>query len=297
MPEFLYKFFQSQAYWNIIEDGISGSAQGGFNAKKLSHIHIPIPPLHEQKAIVAILDQAFAAIDNAIANIERNIENAKELFQSKLNEIFSQKGDGWEEKKLETLIDIKHGFAFKSKFFDLKGDYVLLTPGNYYESGGYKDRGDKQKYYIGEIPNGYILDKGDLLVAMTEQAPGLLGSPLIVPESNKFLHNQRLGLIKTKEDVVLQNEFLYFLFNTTHLRNEVFQSGTGVKVRHTSPTKIRKVKVKVTFNDQKQKHFIELLKSVSLKKNLLINHYLNKLENLEELKKSLLQKAFAGGLT
>lgn len=55
---------------------------------------IPIPPLEEQKQIVVILDKAFTAIDQAKANIEKNIENARELFQSKLNDIFSQKGDG-----------------------------------------------------------------------------------------------------------------------------------------------------------------------------------------------------------
>jgi type I restriction enzyme S subunit len=64
---------------------------------------VPIPPLSEQKQIVALLDEAFAAIDQAKANIEKNIENAKELFQSKLNDVFSQKGDGWEEKSLGEL--------------------------------------------------------------------------------------------------------------------------------------------------------------------------------------------------
>ena len=61
---------------------------------------LPIPPFEEQKQIVVILDKAFTAIDQAKANIEKNIENAKELFQSKLNDIFSQKCDGWEEKTL-----------------------------------------------------------------------------------------------------------------------------------------------------------------------------------------------------
>ena len=60
----------------------------------------------------------------------------------------------------------------------------LLTPGNFYESGGYRDRGEKQKYYYGEIPRDYVLEKGDMLVAMTEQAAGLLGSPILIPESD-----------------------------------------------------------------------------------------------------------------
>jgi type I restriction enzyme S subunit len=85
---------------------------------------------------------------------------------------------------------------------------VLLTPGNFYETGGYRDRGEKQKYYTGEIPSGYVLNQGELLVAMTEQAAGLLGSPILVPESGKFLHNQRLGLVTNKLGVAWSNEFL-----------------------------------------------------------------------------------------
>jgi type I restriction enzyme S subunit len=61
----------------------------------------PIPPLPEQKRIVAILDEAFEGIDRAIANTEKNLANSRELFESYLNAIFTQKGDGWEEKKFE----------------------------------------------------------------------------------------------------------------------------------------------------------------------------------------------------
>src|SRR5690606_9276469 len=99
----------------------------------------------------------------------------------------------WERKTFSNLCDVKHGYAFESASFSDEGEYVLLTPGNFYEQGGYRDRGDLQKYFTGEIPADYVLAKGDMLVAMTEQAAGLLGSPILVPESGKFLHNQRLG--------------------------------------------------------------------------------------------------------
>jgi type I restriction enzyme S subunit len=81
------------------------AGQDGVRKERLYAYPIPIPPLSEQKQIVTILDEAFAAIDQAKANIEKNIENAKELFQSKLNDIFSQKGDGWEEKTLEEVCE------------------------------------------------------------------------------------------------------------------------------------------------------------------------------------------------
>ncbi|WP_417607976.1 restriction endonuclease subunit S [Owenweeksia hongkongensis] len=275
----------------------AGSAQPNLSTEQIKNFQIPIPPLTEQKQIVALLDKAFAAIDQAKANIEKNIENAKELFQSKLNEIFLQKGAGWEEVLLKDIIEVKHGFAFKSEFFKSSGDYVLLTPGNYYEEGGYRDRKEKQKYYQGEIPDGYILDKDDLLVAMTEQAAGLLGSPLLVPESGKYLHNQRLGLIRIKDGVELSTRFLYHVFNTKKLRKEIHHTGTGLKVRHTSPTKISEIIVSVNFDDEVQQKVIEVLMNLQLASIETVSKYVSKLSNLEELQKSILQKAFTGELT
>jgi type I restriction enzyme S subunit len=89
----------------------------------------------------------------------------------------------WPIRALGELFQIKHGYAFKGEYFTGSGDYVLLTPGNFFDEGGFKSKGDKEKFYVGEVPNGYVLKQGDLLIAMTEQAEGLLGSPAIIPES------------------------------------------------------------------------------------------------------------------
>ncbi|MDJ0676422.1 MAG: restriction endonuclease subunit S [Calothrix sp. MO_167.B42] len=199
--------------------------QANINGTKLKEYPIILPPLPEQKRIVAILDEAFEGIDRAIANTEKNLANSRELFESYLNTIFTQKGDGWEEKKLGDICSIKHGFAFKGEFFTAeKSNYILLTPGSFYENGGYRDQGEKTKYYIGEIPDGFILKKGDFLFAMTEQAVGLLGSSLIVPDSDKFLHNQRLGLVQVVDGFEWHNDFFFHQFNT-YFREQCFRLG------------------------------------------------------------------------
>jgi type I restriction enzyme, S subunit len=92
---------------------------------------------------------------------------------------------------LAELIEIKHGFAFEGKFFVNDGPYVLLTPGNFRDEGGFKTRGSNQKHYSGPVSPEFILKPGDLLVAMTEQAEGLLGSTAFVPDGKPCLHNQR----------------------------------------------------------------------------------------------------------
>jgi len=139
--------------------------------------------------------------------------------------------------KLTGKIQIKHGFPFKSEHFSETGEYVILTPGNFYEEGGFKRNAEKDKFYTASFPPEYLLKKGDLVVAMTEQAEGLLGSMAIVPEDEKFLHNQRLGLVTSRSpDVDLQ--FLYYLFQTRSIRLQVRRSATGSKVKHTSPDRL-----------------------------------------------------------
>ena len=276
---------------------VSGMAQPKLNQKSLNSIAVPFPAIREQQRIVAILDEAFAGIATAVANTEKNLANARELFESYLNNVFAQKGVGWAEKPLAELCNIKHGFAFKSEFFSNHGDYIMLTPGNFYESGGYRDRGEKQKYYYGEIPRDYVLEKGDMLVAMTEQAAGLLGSPILIPESDKFLHNQRLGLVIKKPGVAWTNEFFFHAFNTHKVRKEIHDSASGVKVRHTSPAKIGEVVVSFPISVAEQGAIVSKLNDLTSETHRLESLYQHKLTTLAELKQSLLHKAFSGALT
>jgi type I restriction enzyme S subunit len=151
----------------------------------------------------------------------------------------------WTPAKFSELFRVKHGYAFKSEFFDSLGPYVLLTPGSFHEEGGYRDQGEKTKFYAGEVPDGFILDEGELLVAMTEQAPGLLGSSAWIPEPNRFLHNQRLGRIVDLDEPRIDKRFLYYLFNTPAVRGQIAGSASGTKVRHTAPERIGRVEVKL----------------------------------------------------
>lgn len=120
--------------------------------------------------------------------------------------------------KLGEFLTIKHGWAFKGKYFSEEGNQSILTPGNFYEKGGFKKNNGKERYYLGEYPPEYLCKKGDLIVAMTEQAAGLLGSTAIVPEDDKYLHNQRIGLI-TCDPEQLDKMYAYYLFMTKSVRN------------------------------------------------------------------------------
>lgn len=151
----------------------------------------------------------------------------------------------WRRFAMGELLRVKHGYAFKGEYFADDGPYVLLTPGNFEASGGLKLKGEKEKYYVGEFPPAFLLQRGDLLVAMTDltQSARILGSPGVVPESSRYLHNQRLGkVVELKEDLI-DRRFLYHLLNHNHVREQIKASATGATVRHTAPERIYAVKV------------------------------------------------------
>lgn len=159
----------------------------------------------------------------------------------------------WPIESLHDKITIKHGFPFKSEFFsDQETNYIVLTPGNFLEEGGFKRQAGKEKYYTGDIPEGYLHCKDDLIVAMTEQAAGLLGSCARVPESGVYLHNQRLGLIRANPEKA-SLEFIYHLFKTKTVREQIRASSSGSKVKHTSPQRIYDVKVPFPSLDEQKK--------------------------------------------
>ena len=146
----------------------------------------------------------------------------------------------WKETTLGELIDIKHGYAFKGEFFsETPTENVLLTPGNFHIGGGFK--GDKFKYYTGDIPDEYVLSPGDIIVTMTDlsKAGDTLGYSAKIPASrNLFLHNQRLGLVTIKSSEADIN-FIYWLLRTHNYQKTVVNSCSGSTVKHTSPSKIK----------------------------------------------------------
>jgi type I restriction enzyme S subunit len=297
-PEFLFYFLAQDSFRDVGARRMTGAVGHKRIPKEfVEEYRLCLPSLAEQKRIVAILDEAFTGIAAAITNAEKNLASAHELFEIYRNLVFTQRGEGWTEKRFAAIASIKHGFPFQSKHFGQEGSYVLLTPGNFYETGGYRDRGKKQKYYSGPVPDGYVLQRGDMLLAMTEQAAGLLGSPAIVPEDQLFLHNQRLGLVVPHEETPWCNRFFFHAFNTTAFRRKVHDDASGVKVRHTSPKKLGDVKLAFPQSLAQQIAVANRLDECARQTSALEVLGQRKLSALAELKQSILQKAFAGELT
>lgn len=166
----------------------------------------------------------------------------------------------WSDVALGDVLRVKHGYAFKGEYFGSEGPFVVLTPGSFNEFGGFREQRESTKYYVGDVPDGFILEEGELLIAMTEQASGLLGSSMLVPAGKTYLHNQRLGRIEIVDEHRLLRRYAYYLFNTADVRAQISASATGGKVRHTAPSRIARVKIALP-RVATQQRIVEILSS------------------------------------
>lgn len=162
----------------------------------------------------------------------------------------------WSPAQLSDLITIKHGFAFKGKYFtDQQTCYQLVTPGNFAIGGGFQP--GKGKFYSGPIPADYVLSHNDLIVTMTDlsKLTDTLGYTALVPkmECTIWLHNQRVGLVQIKQKTRILPEYLHYLMRSNHYRYSVLSSASGSTVKHTSPNRICEYKFNLPpVNEQKQ---------------------------------------------
>lgn len=271
-----------------------GSGRPSLVKTDLLKVVMPIPPISEQKEIVAILDKAFESIDKVKANIEKNIENAKELFQSKLNEIFSQKGDGWETEKMVNMCSILTcGVASTPKYVDKSIGVPFLSAQNVRNG---KIVLNKYKYISQEFHKHLTKknnpQKGDILYSRVGAKFGEAG---VVEHDFEFSVYVSVTLIRPIKEK-LNNYFFKHYLNSPVIKKLAKKSVKSSGVPNLNVKTVREFPVHFpTINKQVQiVDEIEKLEKTQLE---IISKYEQKLNSLEELKKSILQKAFNGELT
>jgi len=249
---------------------------------------IPIPPLEEQQQIVAFLDEVFEAIEQAQANIEKNIENAKELFQSKLNEIFSQKCDFWEEKTLGELSILKSGGTPSTS----NPSYWANEGIAWYSSGELNDTYTQEpERYITNLglknSNAKIFPEGSLLIGMYDTAALKMS---IIDRDATF--NQAIVGVEPHSDIDLK----FIMLSIESQKSNILKLRRGVRQKNLNQTKIKAIEIYLP-QLSTQKDIVSKIDDFNLQLNKLENYYQKKLNELEELKKSILEKAFAGELS
>lgn len=287
LPEFLTLFFQTTGYWQSIKEGSTGSAQGGFNATKLAGLSIPVPPIREQKRIVAILDEAFEGIGAAVANAEKNLASARELFENYLNSVFTRKGKGWVEKKLSDVCSIASKLVDPRKpaFVDLPhlgaGNMISKT-GELVDIKTAREEGLKSGKFLFD----------DKIVLYSKIRPYLMKA--CRPDFNGLCSADVYPLLP--DETHLDRNFLFHMLMSPQFTNYAIAGSDRAGMPKVNRDHLFRYSVWLPGVDE-QTRLASKLDAISAESGRLEAIYQQKLNNLAELKQAILQKAFAGELT
>jgi type I restriction enzyme S subunit len=250
-------------------------------------------PLPEQQRIVTILDECFAAIDKAKANAEQNLKNANELFRSSLQAVFENKGGGWKKILLKDACSVfADGNWIESK--DQSQDGIRLVQTGNIGFGVFKDKEDKARFISEETFHRLRCTEilaGDLLVS---RLPDPVGKSCIIPEINsKMITGVDCTIIRPKDN--LSSKFLCYYQMSNQYLKDVQSLVSGSTRQRISRKNLGIIEIPLPSLDL-QKRIVQKLDAFLAEIKKLEAIYQQKINDLEELKKSVLQKAFSGEL-
>ncbi|MBO9507582.1 restriction endonuclease subunit S [Thalassospira sp. A3_1] len=291
LPDFVAKYFQTEEYWRHVNAGVSGSAQGGFNASKLSNLAISLPPLPEQKRIVAILDEAFEGIDAAIANTQANLAAARELFDSYLGRVFNNPDESWIKDKLNNnvrFIDyrgktppkVEKGIRLITAK-NVKMGFIKTDPEEFIEPSAYDDWMTRGFPQMGNV-------------LFTTEAP--LGNVAQLDTSETVVIGQRL-ITMQPDPSVLSEKFLKYLLMSHPIQKEILSMATGATVLGIKAKLLKQLPIFYPRSIEDQNKIAANIEDVEKSSDRLAALSQQKLDALHELKQSILAKAFRGELT
>lgn len=289
-PEFVSYYFQTPEYWKFIGEGSAGSTQGGFNASKLGALLIPAPPPHEQRRIVALLDEAFEALATAKANAEQNLQNARALFESHLESVFTEKGIDWVDTTIGKEINFID-YRGKTPVKTTRG--VRLITAKNVKMGFLQDAPNEfiaAENYESWMTRG-IPKKGDVL--FTTEAP--LANVAQLDTDDRVAFAQRI-IIMQPNPARLDNAFLKYLLLSKPVQQRIRERGTGATVQGIKASLLKLIDISFPASLAIQKEMVDKLDSLSHEVQRLTSICERKLAALEELKTSLLHQAFNGEL-
>jgi type I restriction enzyme S subunit len=262
---------------------------------ELLNIPIPVPPLPEQQRIVGLLDEAFAGIATAKANAEKNLQNARALFESHLQSVFTQRGPGWKATTLGAEIDLLAGFAFKSAQYTNDDDDIRLLRGDNIIQGCL--RWDDVKRWPAndtEDYERYRLEEDDVVLAMDRPwVKAGLKHATISADDLPCLLVQRTARLRGGAN--LDNRFLKLLIGSEVFTSHILGVQTGIGVPHISGQQIKDFEF-ARPPVIEQRRIADNLESLHEETQRLARIYERKHAALEALKKSLLHQAFTGQL-
>lgn len=293
--EFLKYWMDSPGFIDQISKFSKGAAiQNIASVKVLKEIQVPNPPLSEQKSIVAILNEAFEAIDQAKANIERNIQNAEELFQARNKEMFANKGEGWIDSTIGELCDLRTGGtpSKKRKEYFEGGEIPWLVSGDIHRKE-IKDCQGRITQLGYDNSSAKLLPIGSVMIALNGQGKTRGTVALLGMEATC---NQSLVSINPRDKREFSSKFLFANLDSRYNEIRKITGDSGKDRRGLNMPLIRKIEISFPGSVQEQDKLAKKSFALAERKENYLSQQNEKRALLEKLKKSFLQKAFQGEL-
>jgi len=245
-------------------------------------------PLPEQQRIVAILDECFAALEKAKGNAEQNLKNAKELFESYLQGVFEKKGEGWEEKIIKEVCELKSGTTISPLLERTEGDVLYIKVGDMNLPDNEVEINTSSRFvYSDEIKKNQIISVGAVIFPKRGGAIATNKKRKIVKPTIVDLNTMA---INPSEKIDKDYFFHWFqLFDLNSISN-------GANIPQINNYSFDEIYISYPKSKIDQQTIVRKLDTLRAETQKLEAVYQQKLADLEELKKSILQKAFAGEL-
>jgi len=292
-PDYLFLVLGSDLIFSQFDRLAAGSTVRNLNIGLVQGVRVPVPPLPEQQRIVTILDEAFEGIATAKANAEKSLQNARELFEGQLGSVFARQGEGWidREKPLSDLcvliVDCEHKTAPTQE----EGIPSIRTPnigkGTLLLDGVYRVSEDTYQEWTRRAEPV----AGDLILA--REAPA--GNVAVIPENLRVCLGQRTVLLRPNKEV-FDSEFLAYLLLSPAIQKTLLAHSRGATVQHVNMKDIRALRVGPIPTLTAQREIVSRLQEISCASENLISQFQRKQTLLDELKQSLLHRAFNGDL-
>jgi len=282
-PDFLKYLFISEG--KDILRFASGSVHQTIYFPEAKAFYVCIPPLPEQQRIVGILDEAFDGIATAKANAEKNLQNARALFESHLESMIKH-GYGWIGKKLGDVAEIQTGGTpLVSQKDYWNGDIP------WYSSGELNDlmTTDPERHLTSKglaSSNAKLFPAGSLLIGMYDTAALKMS---ILDRAGAF--NQAIAGVRPNDEIEV--EFILRAINA--VKPALLLERRGVRQKNLSLRKIKDITLPVPAKSE-QRRAVRVLRALSDETQRLESIYQQKFTALEALRKSVLQEAFSGTL-
>lgn len=262
--------------------------------KALNEFKIPAPPVSEQKRIVAILDEVFANIEQARTNTEQNLKSARELFESYLQQVFSQRGEGWIETSLGCIAEFKNGLNFSQSS---KGEKLKVVGVKDFKSNFMVPFEQLETVQIdGDLSEAYELKENDIIIVRSNGNKRLIGRCLLMGKLDNKTSYSGFTIRIRLSNKNISPKFLAYYLKSSSTHELLINSGEGANISNLNQKILNSLPIAFPHFDQ-QIQLVDAIEKVEQESQELEKVYANKLILIKELKKSILQKAFTGELT